>query len=221
MWTKGKDWYWSVGESAIEAIFGHLAATRLNTIGSVLDFGCGWGRVARQLRRAFPDAKLYVCDLNEAAAGFCADTFDGHRVTGDNLPRGIDLIWVGSVFTHLARKPSREIFDTLIEALAPNGLLVATTHGRRAIEISKKTRYIKADKWENILHDYRRTGYGYASYDLEVLGDYGVSLSNLQSVFEFGEDNKDIMFAGFQEAGWANHQDVFAWTKRTIRSAEA
>lgn len=216
MWTGGPDWYWSVGESAVSAILRNLPSANINSINSVLDFGCGWGRVARQLKRAFPASDLLFCELNQPAAQFCADTFSGRVVQGDNLPKNVDLIWVGSVFTHISYEKMKPLLATLTAALSPNGILVATFHGRRAIEMAKRRPYIAAKKWEQIFSDYNQHGAGYASYDLESLGDYGVSLTSPSKVFQLSAEDLDVKLVGYQEAGWANHQDVAAWSKSSV-----
>lgn len=211
MYLTGKDWYWSVGESAMLAVCAALIAAPIKKINKLLDFGCGYGRCARHLRALFPDAELFFCDLNKPAADFCAGTLNGKVLSFSDIPLEIDLIWLGSVFTHLSLPNSKILFDSLTSKLTRGGVLICTSHGRRAIEIHKRNPYISKDKWLNIYDEYQSVGYGYSSYGREDLGDYGVSLANAAKIIALGENRPDLRLITYQEGGWANHQDVAAW----------
>ncbi len=63
---------------------------------------------------------------------------------------------------------------------------------------------------------YNTTGAGYASYGREDLGDYGVSLTTAARIIELGMDRTELRLLSYQEAGWANHQDVVAWMRYPI-----
>src|SRR5262249_55203050 len=67
--------YMSVGRSALEVICRAMIAARKTDIRSVLDLPCGAGRVTRHLAAFFPDAELYVADLDKAGAQFAAANF--------------------------------------------------------------------------------------------------------------------------------------------------
>src|SRR6476659_8756221 len=61
--------YFREGQSALHTVVTALMACALHAggeqpVASILDFGCGHGRVARYLRAGFPSAKLVVHDLN-------------------------------------------------------------------------------------------------------------------------------------------------------------
>src|SRR5579862_6365034 len=115
------DWerhYFYVGASALLAL---LNAVNIGcsypggdrSVEHILDFGCGHGRVARYLRAAFPSADLYVTDYGASGVNWCVDNFNCKDV-GNDLPRQyFDLIWLGSVFTHLPEN----VADALIEKL--------------------------------------------------------------------------------------------------------
>jgi methylase of polypeptide subunit release factors len=103
--------YLRVGRSALDCINLTLrAASRKKTeIDSVLDFACGFGRVTRWLAAAFPNATLAAMEVNPKAVDFVADTFpaktyavdsEWHSVPNDQY----DLIWCGSLFTHISRE---------------------------------------------------------------------------------------------------------------------
>src|SRR5688500_9262413 len=96
--------YLGVGESALASI---RRVVGQKEIASILDLPCGHGRVARHLRAAYPTARLFVSDLDEDGAKFCADAFSATKLPSkpnfDDIQfnRTFDLIWVGSLITHL------------------------------------------------------------------------------------------------------------------------
>ena len=92
----------------------------------------------RAIAAAFPDAELTASDLIVDAAQFCADTFGGDWVQstedlGFSLPRKYDLIWLGSVFTHLPAYRWCRLLDFLNQWLNPEGIVVFTSHGATAL----------------------------------------------------------------------------------------
>jgi cyclopropane fatty-acyl-phospholipid synthase-like methyltransferase len=61
----GHEHYFAVGKSALNVIQATLVLAGVNSPKTILDFGCGAGRVTRWLRAAFPDAKISACDTRE------------------------------------------------------------------------------------------------------------------------------------------------------------
>lgn len=105
----------------------------------MLDFGCGFGRVSRFLAARFantePRPELWASDiLTEALAfqeeHFGASTFPSARRPGD-LEEGtdlFDLIYVGSLFTHLPETTFSAWLERLTGMLSERGILVFTVH---------------------------------------------------------------------------------------------
>ena len=170
MWLGGPDWYFTVGESTVLAILRALAMGSLQNVETILDLPCGHGREARHLCAAFPEASFTFCDLNRAGVDFCTKTFGGRGVysvpdlTQVRLPGPFDVIWVGSLFTHVDQRRTDEWMKFLCECLGDNGVLMATFHGRWSIEVQRTHGLIDRDRWRRILRDFERTGYGYADY---------------------------------------------------------
>src|SRR5215467_1819452 len=80
MFENNLDHYRSVGQSAMRCIKLAMLAAGKDDFARILDFGCGYGRVLRVLRAAFPAAELTACDLLGSAVDFCAETFGAKRV---------------------------------------------------------------------------------------------------------------------------------------------
>ena len=211
--------YLDIGRSAVVNIFIGLCASWVHRVRRVLDLPCGHGRVLRHLVRLFPDAEFDVCDLNEGGVQFCAKTFGANSIpsredlTQVSLPGEYDLIWVGSLFTHTARDVTTAWLRHLSGFLAPNGIIVATFHGRWCESAHSVVKYIEPSGWARILEGYRRSGYGYADYGEGVLpgaseSSFGVSLARPSVIVQDLERLPGVRLFLYRERGWADHQDV-------------
>ena len=102
--------YLAVGVSAMQNVHDTLKMHGLSSPSSILDMPCGHGRVTRALRAVFPAADISVCDLNEDGVDFCAKHFDARPFLSSSdfstldLGRKFDVIWVGSLITHLPKR---------------------------------------------------------------------------------------------------------------------
>jgi SAM-dependent methyltransferase len=212
--------YFEIGDSALCTIQLAMAAAGKETVGSLLDFPCGHGRVLRTLSSAFPDAQLTACDIDRDGVDFCAGTFGATGVYSDedlsavDLDGGFDLIWVGSLFTHLPDARWWPFLDFLVERLAPNGVLVLTTHGRWcAQQIRKGESAFGGTREERLrmLRGYDATGFGFAGSGPHEA--YGTSLSTPAAVVERLQVAEDLRLLIYLERGWGRYQDVVACQK--------
>lgn len=217
------DDYEIVGESGLQTVLSVLAISRKQAVYRIMDFGCGHGRVARYLRAAFPGAEMWCADIDPDAVAFCARTFDAHGVqsTPDfndlDLPAGLDVIWVGSVFTHLDMARMEVLFDRLFGALGRGGLLIATFHGQYFYETTKKDPK-KSVTYADLLRGYESEGYAYMPYPHKTaqigMDDWGVSATRYDQIFKLGQRHENSQMTLFSEQGWSNFHDVAAWIKR-------
>lgn len=219
MWKSGPDWYDSVGLSGLQVVLSCLATSWLPRVGRILDLPCGHGRVARHLRAAFPDAQMFFCDLETDGVDFCAETFGGERIYSRPelsevaLPRDLDLIWIGSLFTHVDEKRTARWLSHLAAHLGEHGVLVATFHGLFAAKLQETHPMIDAASWKKIVKGYERTGFGYARYAELDMGDYGISLSRPSRIVDMATAIEGTRMLAYQERGWANNHDVLALTR--------
>ncbi len=210
--------YTSVGESAINAIISSLAVARKEAVWNILDFGCGHGRVARHLRSIFPKAHIYFSDIDPSCTEFCSKSFDGIPVQSNNdfsklqLPENMDLIWVGSIFTHIDYSRMQVLFDRLFNSLGIGGLLIATFRGRRTYEVTLQ-KSSQAKLYASLIEQYRKHGVGYQSYGRKDLGDWGLSLISIDKCISLGEEYSNCRLVNFTEAGWANIHDLASFTR--------
>jgi SAM-dependent methyltransferase len=201
--------YLRVGLSAARCIRAAAVATPRR----ILDLPCGHGRVLRMLRAAYPDADLFACDIDRHGADFCAAQFDAEPIysspdlEGVHLPEDIDLVWCGSLVTHLDQSATTSLLERLARTLAPGGTLVFTAHGdwvAERLEAREADYQLEDASIDRVLTEYRATGYGYADYPWE--SGYGVSLTSVDWV----QRNAPLPIAFQALRGWDAHQDTYA-----------
>jgi SAM-dependent methyltransferase len=175
--------YLRCGASALNCVTTITNLAGVRSYARILDFGCGHGRVMRWLRVAYPEAAIVGTDVYSPGVEFCAGTFGSTPIVSgadfDNVPTcpTSDLIWVGSVFTHLTESGSRKLLNNVIDWLSPEGLVVFSVH-RRAVAsrfLDHKLDYPMGASGIGLVRGYYATGYGYSSY--QGTPDYGVSLT--------------------------------------------
>ncbi len=220
------DHYFNVGRSAIRVILAALLARFEHhggdaEIADVLDFGCGHGRVARYLRAAFPAAGLAVCDYDPTGVAWCVEHF-GCQAIAEPAPESFDIVWLGSVFTHLPAAISDHVLTVVAGALRPNGILVFTSQGRYArmrheAEPEMKPYGIGADLMDRIVGGLDSDGYGFAEYPGQR--DYGVTMIHPAWFQQRMLSSPNFVQILFQEKGWDNHQDVYGYVRADVLDA--
>jgi SAM-dependent methyltransferase len=214
------DHYLGVGRSAIDVIAHAMIASGKTKIGTVLDLPSGGGRVTRHLKAFFPDSEIFVSELDTrletfAAMALGAIPFKAARDFSEASDRQFDLIFVGSLLTHFDQDKFRNALNWFIEALAPGGLLVVTTHGRQHDLRQRKIRqFIPADDWENTYACFVESGFGYIAYPGE--DNYGLSISRPSWLMGCVENNSSIRIVSFQEGVWNRHQDALSVQRQTL-----
>lgn len=100
----------------------------------VLDFGCGYGRIARLMYFFTESSKVFGVDPLKESIRLChdaklGDNFLLSEYLPESLPVGsneFDLIYAFSVFTHLSERATLAALRALRRYISPDGVLVIT-----------------------------------------------------------------------------------------------
>jgi hypothetical protein len=148
---------------------------------SILDLPCGHGRVLRALKGAFPEARLWACDIDRDGVDFCAATFGARPIYSAERPDDVvlpvvDLIWSGSFYTHLPRDAYSGFLALMRRSLGLDGLLVFTIYSSTELKSSG----LEPDQATQIVADFRREGFGFQPYRVgyDGFGTWGAALSS-------------------------------------------
>jgi SAM-dependent methyltransferase len=205
--------YFNVGLQALSIIDITKRLTLKENYDSILDFGCGFGRVLRFLKAYYPDADITASELFPEYIDFCSETFNVNKLQSitdfKSLPRDkkYDLIWSGSVYTHIPADKFKDLFQYFEDSLNVGGVMVFTTHGRFCWENLSGHAYGLNRIGKRITQImYKLTGYGYADYP--HIPNYGASIMTLDWFARFMMKKQNLRLISIQEKFWDNHQDV-------------
>lgn len=225
--TMFNKWYMDVGVSGATCIYNACCVSWLGEVSDVLDIPCGYGRVLRHLVKLFPTARFGAADLDTKGVDFCSQRFGARPIYSEpdltcvDFGRQYDVIWVGSLFTHVNHERTRAWLAHLVRFLSPGGIIVATFHGRYSACKGLEFGYTTQDCWEEILRGYESSGYGYADYPAAhgyvcPEGGYGVSLSRADVIVADAMAIPGVRVFGYTERGWTGHQDVLVVGKPAV-----
>jgi CBS domain-containing protein/SAM-dependent methyltransferase len=216
MYAGSRGAYIVAGVSAFKCVRQALRSMNKSNPGRILDLPSGAGRVLRVLKAAFPEAHLTACDLDREGVDFCFRALGAEPVYSNSDPTKVelagnyDLIWCGSLFTHLAATRWPDFLELLGTSLAPEGLLLFTTHGRHTPASLRQMGVPEADV-PKMLADFDRGGFGYSEspYDLEQ--DWGLTIASPEWIRSQTERVPTLHYVEHAELAWhppSPRQDV-------------
>lgn len=219
--------YLSVGVSGIDAIDRALSKRAVaEDVASALDLPCGYGRVTRALQCRFPSSRLVACDLEKEAVDFCAKTFDvlgfysSQEFDALDLQEKFDLVWVGSLITHLDANSIAKFFNFVRRHLSKNGIAVVSSHGpfvagriRQSLLDDKRSYGLSLEAMRSMLASYFENGFGFSAYQNHQIagGNYGVSMCSERWLRRVASDAK-LSVISYEHHSWDDHQDVLSVT---------
>ena len=247
MFGNSLDHYFTIGRSALNLIQRALQVAGSPEPRRILDLPCGHGRVMRYLRAAFPEAEISACDLNRDGVEFCAETFGALPVFSAEDPRDVpvegefDLIWCGSLLTHLDADRWPMFIELFRSHLSQSGVMCFTVNGAHTADLLRIATYSRdpADPGDEIsmpsaeerirmatareyfpltqaskeqmLHSYATGGFGYTDYG--DVGSYGLSVSSPAWLCGVLERFRDLRVVVYGEHSW-DQQDFVACARR-------
>jgi SAM-dependent methyltransferase len=135
-------WFFWTGRESIGELERTLAIAgrSLDSFESVLDFGCGCGRMLLWMEEVGRTRALYGTDIDAEAIAWCREHIPYATVSVNDAdpplpyPDGaFDLVFNHSVFTHVDERRQDAWLSELQRVTRPGGFLVLSTHGEVAL----------------------------------------------------------------------------------------
>ena len=129
------EWFFETGTIGSQCIRSILEKNnmRIDAFASILDFGCGCGRIIRHWKQ---DSRLCGSDYNPVLAGWCRENLPFAEFTVNGLASKLiyadetfDFIYAISVFTHLTEELGFFWMKELGRVLRPGGVMYLTFMG--------------------------------------------------------------------------------------------
>jgi SAM-dependent methyltransferase len=212
--------YLSSGISGMRCIREVLRTVGWNwdDLAEILDFPCGYGRVLRFVRVACPNARITGCEIDREAVRFCERVYQAVPVVSRIpvselvLEEKFDLIWCGSLLTHVDEEAALGFLKYFCGHLRDGGLCVFTTHGRVPVDWMRSGRVtygLPEEARAAIIADYDAGGYGYADYP--HAREYGISAACPERMRALAGQVSGWRECLFLDHGWDECQDVHAY----------
>jgi SAM-dependent methyltransferase len=215
-----RDTYLAISRSALCAILPALAIAGIPRPETILDLPCGYGRVTRALRAAWPEAELTVADESTAAVAFCVEHFTAEawevdsylEITEEEQRTGrYDVIWSASLLSSIKPTLIESCVSSLLAMLRPGGVLVAAYHGR---DSARRFSEHDDESLRAVALAVNDIGVGFRARADSA--DLGTSAMTPQWLLPHLTQRRDAMVLSVTERGWADHLDVVAIARKDI-----
>lgn len=174
--------YFDDGNLAAKEILDWTIELIPSELPTILDWGCGTGRIIQHLHQYHPYALLYAADINKKMIAWDHQNIkDVHFSSiSINIPTEypanyFDLVYGISVFTHLPLRLQSEWLVELNRIIKPGGILLVTTHGSFFnAQLSQKEKKLLTEKgfFEKAFHQNKQLQSGDRNYTMYVTEDY-------------------------------------------------
>lgn len=203
----------------------------LQNFSSILDFGCGPGRLTQYLCWLTPNAELFGCDIDAIAVAEAERLCPrGHFLANDATPPlayedgQFDLVWCWGVFTNISESSHRVWLRELARVLGPGGVMISTTHSH---EYLKRVAVFSPEKLEKFNFQgpveqsiQSSNGYYYVSPD-HWPPDYGYAVISKEYVTSHWPDYSDLSLVAYSEAAFETYpegcQDIVILAKDPVQ----
>jgi SAM-dependent methyltransferase len=224
--------YLDAGQAALANVVASLTAAgrSLADVERFLDLPCGYGRMLRHLVAHVPPARITAADTDRNAIRFCVAEFGVAGVTCPEDPRGLalpgafDVVYVGSLLTHLPPATGTALLERLAATLAPRGVLVFTTQGESCLAHLDWYGAEFVDGAADLRAAVSRAGAGFVAYQRKAAasaqspsdGRFGITiLARTWVERTMAAVDPSLALVRFAERGLQRHQDVWAFARRT------
>ena len=185
------------------------AGYKLADFKSILEFGCGCGRVLRHLRKQAYDSVFYGTDIDPEGVAWCQTNIEGATFSTNPFTppsaysdKQFDFIYAISVFTHLDEDMQFAWLNELKRIVRPGGVLLLTVHGSECYsDLPKKV--IDTIESTGFLFRVSQTG----KFKVDGLPDFYQSAYHSKGYVE-REWGKLFRVLHYAEKGINDHQDA-------------
>ena len=213
------------GQQASEFVAGAVARAELPAPPrEALDLWSGYGGVLRHLVRQFPDTRWTACDLEAPAVRFCEQEFGAVPVVSSvdlatvAFPTAAyDLVWMGSLLTHLDAAANATVLATLARHANDPCVVTFSTHGPDlARDLARYGPGLAAQ--ETVVQAaIAQTGFAYGAYPHYGDGSYGIAFHDPERVDRMMTDafGAGAVRLELGRRAWMDHHDLHAFVVRT------
>jgi len=198
----------------------HVTGRSFAGVKACLDLPSGYGRVTRFLREKIASGHITACDIDGEAIRFCAREFrvkallSRRDIRAVSFPERYDLIFVGSLLTHLPEVDCLRTLDALVDVLTPRGgVLVFSTQGETCLNHLNwyGTEFVAAA--EHFRRDVTHRGVCFVPYRRKK--DYGITIHAKSYIDDVMAQRYrgTLKFARFKERGWDAHQGMWSYSR--------
>lgn len=214
--------YFDLGRRALELIHFSSVLCDKPHYPNILDLPCGYGRVLRYLRAHYGYANITACDLDREGVDFCAQQFGATPVYSRpdlselNFDAQFDLIWVGSLVTHLDERRWLATLDCLVKWTKECGVIVFSTQGRTVTSLLARGQRNVAENIDKpaLLDEFARRGFAYQRYfEATPEADYGFAATSPEWLMRQLQRYPDIILRAYLEEVWGM-QDILILYKK-------
>jgi 2-polyprenyl-3-methyl-5-hydroxy-6-metoxy-1,4-benzoquinol methylase len=207
--------YFSVGKDALRNVLMSMVESKIYTARRILDFPSGYGRAARWLRAAFPEAEIHVGDVwadavKWTASQFRADIIEGNADFSARFGVQYDVIFCGSLLTHLPGPLALKLLDFLAAHLTVGGIALVSASGRKNLAWDKSHFNAKVfetpERLAELTRDYDEGRYAFAPYPGEKY--YGRSFTPVSWFHRYVVNRPNLIMTRFCERSWDDNQDM-------------
>jgi SAM-dependent methyltransferase len=159
---------------------------------TILDYGCGWGRMIRLMYKFTAPENIYACDPWDKSIELCqTHGLKGHFSICDYVPKDspfpgvqFDLIYAFSVFTHLSEKTAFPVLAACRKAIAKDGILAITIRPLSYWDVENPSN-ANVDR-ERIKRTHREQGFAFSPHarkagEEATYGDASITLEYIQT----------------------------------------
>jgi SAM-dependent methyltransferase len=214
--------YFAIGERALELI--KMAGQLCNRpdYQNILDLPCGHGRVMRWIRAQYPRSAITGCDLNHPGVDFCREQFGARGIYSDvdldqvQFEAPFDLIWCGSLLTHLPVPKALATLDRLINWASEDAVIIFTMQGRYFSSLLARDQGDFADNADivSLLERYVAAGAAFEPYYEDPLKQYGLTLMTPEFVTRYLQRDPNVIVRAYLEQAWGVQDVVILYKKK-------